>query len=77
MILIFYLGRLPDGTVIAELDNEAVPQHVLSEICSWREQGISMEDILQRLRPRTVPPGYKFHTWKPGMYAMLFYLYIG
>lgn len=27
-----------------------------------------MKDIIQRLRPRTVPPGHVYHTWSPGMY---------
>jgi len=63
-----FLERLPDGTVVAELVNEAVPQSVLHEIWNWREQEISKEDIFHRLRPRTVPPGYTFHTWKSGIY---------
>jgi len=65
-----FLKRLTDGTVVAELANEAVPQSVLHDIWNWREQGISKEDILHRLRTRTVPPGYTFHTWKSGTYML-------
>ena len=57
---------LSDGTITAELSNAAVPQHVLREIFIWKQQEISMKDIVARLRPRTVPPGYSFHTWKAG-----------
>jgi len=64
--VIFFTVKLPDGTVIAELSNAAVPQYILREIFSWRQQGISMRDIVARLRPRTVPPGYPYHTWKTG-----------
>ena len=54
-----------DDTVIPELENPVVPQHILSEIHNWREHGATMQDV-ERLRPRTVPPGYVFHTWKAG-----------
>ena len=30
-----------------------------------------MKDIIDRLRPRTVPPGYEFHTWIPGTHVLL------
>ena len=53
-----------DGTISAERKNPAVPITLVSEILSWKEQGASMEDIVDRLRPRTVPPGYPYTTWK-------------
>ena len=62
----FATVKLPDGTVIAELDNPAVPQCILNEIQGWKEQGVSIQDIVQRLRPRTVPSGYVFHNWRAG-----------
>ena len=55
-----------DGFVVAEIFNPAVPHALLEEIWSWRCDGVSMEDAATRLRPRIVPPGYLFNTWKPG-----------
>ena len=37
------------------------------EILNWKKENLSWEDILSRLRPRTVPPGYTYHPWKQGM----------
>ena len=34
-----------------------------------------MRDIVDRLRPRTVPPGYNHHTWKEGMYIQCIYIH--
>jgi len=58
----------PDGTITTESGSDIIPPHVLRDICSWRMQGISMKDIVDRLRPRTVPSGYTFHVWKEGIY---------
>ena len=43
-----------------------VPASVLREIHDWIKKGATMEKIVKQLRQRTVPSGYKFHTWKPG-----------
>ena len=56
------------ATVLTESGCEIVPQLILHDITSWRRQGISMRDIVDRLLPRTVPPGYDHHTWIEGMY---------
>ena len=61
--------ELSDGTITAECENPAVPQSLLLEIWRWMNQGASFEDAVERLRPRTVPPGYSFHTWKSGMFV--------
>ena len=58
--------ELADGTIVAERENPAVPHAVLSDIWAWRKDGISMKDAVDRLRPRTVPPGYAFNNWRPG-----------
>jgi len=29
----------------------------------------SMQDVVQCLQPETVPPGYVFHTCRPGMFS--------
>ena len=55
-----------DSTIIPELANPAVPQLILSVVHNWREHGATMEDIVDRLRPRTVSHGYVFHTWRAG-----------
>ena len=42
-------------------ENPAVPQQLLLEL-----EGAMDVDVIARLRERTVPQGYKFHTWQPG-----------
>ena len=59
---------LPDGTVTAVHYNPAVPESVLSEIRQWTSDGAHRDDIVDRLRRRTVPPGYEYHLWSPGKY---------
>ena len=55
-----------DGVLVAEEPNPAVPQEVLKEV--WQlKQEVSLEDIVSRLRARTVPSGYSFHPWKRGL----------
>jgi len=63
-----FTGKQHDGTIIPELVNPAVPQHIISEIHTWTRCGATMQDVVDRLRPRTVPPGYVFHTWKAGKF---------
>ena len=58
--------ELPDGSLVAEQSNPAVPLAVLQEIWDWRRQGGDIRDAIERLRLRTVPPGHVCHTWKPG-----------
>ena len=67
VFVIFVIVKLPNGTVVAESHNPAVPQYILNEIYSWMEQGACMEDVVERLRPRTVPCGYAFHNWRTGI----------
>jgi len=35
-----------------------------------------MTDVIDRLRPRTVPSGYEFHTWTPGIHILLYGNYL-
>ena len=65
---------LPDGSVVAEQSNPAVPQSLLREIQQLSAQGETVEEIVDLLRPRTVPPGYVPYTWHPGTYY--YYMYI-
>lgn len=59
-------AELPDGTLVAEHPNCAVPGSLLKEIWEWHQSGASHSDILSRLRVRTVPQGYTFSPWNPG-----------
>ena len=67
-----FAGKLPDGTIQAELDTGCIPQSVLQEIWLLRRQEIDFKDIVERLRPRTVPTGYTYHNWTPGMVANVY-----
>jgi hypothetical protein len=57
---------LPDGTVTAVNYNPAVPVSVLNEILQWTSDGALRNEVIDRLRCRTVPHGYKPHSWSPG-----------
>ena len=61
---------LTNGTFMAERPNPAVSSSLLQEIWNWKQKGVSMTDIVSRLRTRTVPNGYPYHTWKPGKYSL-------
>ena len=41
------------------------------KIQQWRSKGASEDDIISRLRTRTVPPGYPIHPWKKGYLVIL------
>lgn len=47
-------------------ENPAIPQQLLLEILLWKLEGAMDVDVIARLRERSVPQGYKFHTWQPG-----------
>lgn len=51
---------------MAQHASPAVPSSVIQEIDAWLLHGATMEDAVDRLRSRTVPEGYVFHTWEPG-----------
>ena len=57
---------LADGKIVAELSNPAVEEDLLKEIWLMKVIGIPWEDIIQRLRTRTVPAGYTYCTWQKG-----------
>ena len=59
--------EMPDGTVVAKTANPAVPTSLLQEVMTWKKQGISMSDTIDRLRSRTIPEGYTPHTWNRGI----------
>ena len=57
---------MPDGGVVGEHPNPAVPPSTLREIGARLLQGATLEDVIDCLRSRTVPAGYELHTWKLG-----------
>ena len=59
---------MPDGTVVASEPNSAttVPSALLKDILLWKLEGCSNDDVVARLRQRTVPKGYQFHPWIAG-----------
>ena len=64
MLLLHVGGK--DGIIEAEVVNRAVPTSVLKEILTWKGEGCTIEDVVTRLRNRTVPNGYGYHTWSEG-----------
>lgn len=56
------------GSVCAKRMNPGVSEELLRKIHSWRREGASDKDVIIRLRQRTVPDGYSYHTWIPGLY---------
>ena len=56
-----------DGTVTAEDKNPADSLSLLKEILHWRAECCTDKDIIAHLRPRTVPTGYQYTSWNPGM----------
>lgn len=40
---------LPDGQVVAEHQSPAVPKVILKEVLSWKAQGATIEDAVDRL----------------------------
>lgn len=55
-----------DGIIKATVHNPAVSSKLINEIAAWKEEDSTMEDVVTRLRARTVPRGYKYHTWIQG-----------
>ncbi len=57
---------MPDCTVVASEPNPAVGAALLKEILLWKLEGCSNDDVITRLRQRTVPEGYTIHPWIAG-----------
>ena len=55
------------GQVVAKKAHPGVNSELLADILKWQKQGLDWIDILNRLRLRTVPPGYTYHPWKSGI----------
>ena len=67
-IYVYFSGKSTDP-IEAEDPKSPVPQEVLCEISCLLRDNVSMKDITDRLRCRTVPSGYKFHTWREGIFS--------
>lgn len=52
-----------NGTLTAMSSNNAVTLDLLTESHKWYSEGANQDDVVERLRLRTVPPGYKIHSW--------------
>ena len=57
---------MPNGTIVASEPNPAVSEALLKEVLLWKIEGCTDDDVIIRLRQRTVPAGYKFHSWIAG-----------
>ena len=67
--LVAFAG-LSDGTVTAVIPCQSVPNDLLEKILTLQEKGIVFADIIDRVRPHTVPSGYPYHRWNPGKLAV-------
>ena len=55
-----------DGSVTAELPNDAISETTLRMILDLKMTGATMDKIIDRHRSQTVPRGYPIHEWTPG-----------
>ena len=56
-----------DGHIVAKKESPAVSMELLAEILDWKLEGATDKDVLCRLRHRTVPAGYSYHSWCTGI----------
>ena len=63
---VYYIAACPDGSVVAKVPNVAVSSKLLEEMLVWNKEGAAIDDVIIRLRQRTVPTGYAIHNWQPG-----------
>ena len=54
---------------VAQADSP-VPQEVLCEIVRLQKSSLSFDDIISKLKSKTVPSGYPVHTWRDGMLGL-------
>ena len=56
-----------NGQLVAIVPNPAVSENLLQEISKMQGQGVCMDDVIQRLRPRNRSSGVHFSNWKAGI----------
>ena len=66
LALYFWLTVAKDGKVTAKVKNPAVTEEVLKSVYSWMMEGTIREDIIIRLRQKTVPSGNSYYYWSQG-----------
>ena len=64
----FLFSVTPRGQFVAQEQNPAVCEKLLTEISQWlcQDPDIEWSDIISRLHPRTVPNGYTYNPWRIG-----------
>ncbi len=60
----YYYNNIQQLDLKAASYNPAVPLATLQCVFKWRTDGQSMQDVIDRLRAKTVPAGHPFHKWK-------------
>lgn len=63
VIHVFHCTVDADGCISAECPDPAISQTILKEVWEWKRSGVNTDDIVDRLRTRTVPSGYPIHPW--------------
>ena len=65
--MFIYLLGAANGTITAKIHNPAVESTLLQQIYLWIEAGATLDDVIERLRLQTVPPGNTIHNWTEGI----------
>lgn len=65
--MFIYLLGAANGTITAMIHNPAIESSLLQQIYLWIEGGATLDDVIERLRMQTVPPGYTIHNWTEGI----------
>ncbi len=60
-----FIGK-PNGTVYSLAPVPHVSKSLLNEIASWKAEECSNDDVVTRLRLKTVPSGYTPKAWIDG-----------
>ena len=75
-MLICFIGDVNGNNIKAQIANPAVKHNLLTEILSWNQEGTTIDDVVARLRIRTVPPGHTIHNWIDGNYTNIWHINI-
>ena len=66
-VMLISTNNFPYNVIVSQVPNPAISNEVLKEIVQWKHEGLSLDGIIDRLRPRTVPSGYSYHTLIEGI----------
>ena len=69
MLSCILYGIVERDGVVARVRNPAVNSELLQEVYKWNMEGATMDDVIERLRLRTVPSKYtgSIHSWTDGI----------